>query len=97
MKTTQKTSYLKMQLNHKNSCKNYSYGMYVLLGMTVLSGLFIGCLFWLGIKNGFVLDTVITIHELVINLLYFFIGIHIFTATYHRFKKMEYGHQWCLF
>ena len=39
------------------------------------------------IKNTILIDVIIIIHELVINLLYFLIGIHIFAATYHRLKK----------
>ncbi len=62
-------------------------GMYVFLGGTVLSGLLIGFLFRLGVKNSFLIDFTVTIHELVINLLYLFIVIHIIAATYHRLKK----------
>ena len=39
------------------------------------------------IKDGFLIDIIVTIHELIINLLYFFIGIHIVAATYHRLKR----------
>mgnify|MGYP001226461652 CR=1 FL=1 len=88
MKTTQKSSIpedtTKLQ---KISAKVIHNGMYVLMGLTVLSGLLIGCLYWLGIKSGHLIDSVIFIHELVINLLYLFIGIHIFAATYHRLKR----------
>ncbi len=34
-----------------------------------------------------IIDFVIIIHELNINLLYWFIGIHILAATYHRSKR----------
>ena len=61
--------------------------MYLLLGGTVLSGLLIGFLFWLGIKNSFLIDFLVNIHELIINLLYLFIAIHIIAATYHRLKR----------
>ena len=33
------------------------------------------------------IDIVIFFHELNINLLYLFIGIHIVAATYHRLKR----------
>ena len=88
MKITQKTSIPedtpKIQ---KLAAKIVHNGMYLLLGATVLSGLFIGCVFWLGIKNGYILNILIAIHELVINLLYLLIGIHIIAATYHRLKR----------
>ena len=61
--------------------------MYILLAGTVLSGLLIGILFWSGIKTGLLIDCVIYLHELIINILYFFIGIHVFAAVYHRLKS----------
>ena len=88
MKTTQKTSLPENTPKaQKIAAKIIHNGMYILLAGIVLSGLLIGCLYWLGIKSGLLIDSVIFIHELVINLLYFFIGIHIFAATYHRLKR----------
>ncbi len=88
MKKTQKTSIPddtpKLQ---KIASKFVHNGMYILLAGTVLSGLLIGLLFWLGIKEGYFLDFIVNVHELIINLLYWFIGIHIIAAIYHRLKK----------
>ena len=88
MKTTQKSSIpentSKLQ---KITAKIIHNGMYLLMGGTVLSGLLIGFLYWLNFKNGFLIELIIDIHELVINLLYWFIGIHVFAAIYHRLKK----------
>ena len=88
MKTTQKTSLPedtpKVQ---KMSAKIVHNGMYALLAGTVLSGLLIGFLFWIEIKAGILIDIIIIFHELNINLLYWFIGIHIIAATYHRLKR----------
>ena len=88
MKITHKTSLPqnapKLQ---KISAKIVHNGMYVLLASTVLSGLCIGFLFWIDFKDGLLINFFINIHELIINLLYFFIGIHILAATYHRLKK----------
>ena len=88
MKTTQKSSLPedtpKLQ---KKAAKFVHNGMYFLLVATVLSGLFIGLFFWLEIKNNILIVFTITIHELIINLLYILIGIHIVAATYHRLKK----------
>jgi len=88
MKRTQKTSIPdetpKIQ---KVAAKIIHNGMYILLFGTVLSGLLIGFLYWLGNKDGLLIIIIISFHEFVINLLYLFIGIHIFAATYHRLKK----------
>tara|TARA_B100001057_G_scaffold324624_1_gene324825 strand:- start:552 stop:782 length:231 start_codon:yes stop_codon:yes gene_type:complete len=62
-------------------------GMYILLAGIAISGLIIGFLFWLGFKNNFLIEISISIHEFIVNLLYWFIGIHILTETYHRLKK----------
>tara|TARA_B100001057_G_C22390818_1_gene772203 strand:- start:219 stop:530 length:312 start_codon:yes stop_codon:yes gene_type:complete len=88
MKKTQKTFLPEdTPKAQKIAAKIVHNGMYVFLGGTVLSGLLIGFLFWLGVKNSFLIDFTVTIHELVINLLYLFIVIHIIAATYHRLKK----------
>ncbi len=88
MKKTQKTSLPpespKMQ---KLAAKIIHNGMYSLLTGTVLSGLLIGLLFWWGFKDSLLINMVISIHEIIINLLYIFIGIHIVAACYHRLKK----------
>ena len=59
----------------------------IMLSATVLSGLLIGLLFWLNLKNTPIIDIVVSIHEIVINLLYFSIVIHIIAAIYHRLKR----------
>ena len=88
MKKTQKSSLPEdTPKAQKLAAKIVHNGMYVLLGGTVLSGLLIGLLFWLGIKNGILIYIAITIHELIINLLYLFIGIHIIASIYHRLKR----------
>lgn len=88
MKKTQKTSLPKDTTKMQRLvAKLVHNGMYLFLGGTVLSGLLIGFLFWLGFKEGFLIDTIVSIHELIINLLYWFIGIHIFAAIYHRLKR----------
>jgi len=88
MKATQKTSLPtdtpKVQ---KFASKIIQNGMYVLMSGTVVSGLLIGFLFWLDIKSGILIEITIATHEFIINLLYWFIGIHILAASYHRLKK----------
>ena len=88
MKTTQKSSLPKdTPKAQKLAAKIVHNSMYALLIGTVLSGLLIGFLFWIEIKDGIIIDFIIIIHELNINLLYWFIGVHIFAATYHRLKR----------
>ena len=88
MKSTQKTSIpSEAPRLQKIAAKIIHNGMYVLLVGTALSGLFIGLIFWLGYNSGFVIQLTVTIHELIINLLYCFIAIHIIAAIYHRLKK----------
>ena len=88
MKATQKTSIPddtpKVQ---KIAARIVHNGMYVLLAGTVISGLLIGLVFWLEIKNNFFINSIIVLHELIINILYWFIGIHVLAATYHRLKR----------
>ena len=88
MKKTQNTSLPpetpKIQ---KIIAKSVHNGMYFLLAGTVLSGLLIGVLYWLGFKGGFLLELTVSIHELIINVLYGFIAVHVVAATYHRLKS----------
>ncbi len=88
MKKTQKTSLPEdVPKAQKIVAKIVHNGMYVLLFSTVLSGLLIGFLFWLDITNGILIEIFVSVHEVVINLLYIFIGIHVIAAIYHRLKK----------
>ena len=88
MKKTQKTSLpedtSKVQ---KVVARGVHLAMYSCLAGTALSGLLIGFLFWLGFKQGIIIDLVTAVHTFVINLLYWLIAIHIIAAIYHRFKK----------
>ena len=88
MKTTQKTSLPEDSTKaQKLAAKIVHNGMYALLTGTVLSGLLIGFLFWIELRDGILINTVIFFHELNITLLYWLIGIHILAATYHRLKR----------
>jgi len=71
----------------KMAAKFVHNGMYILLAATVFSGLLIGLIFSLNLKNTLVINITIRIHEIVINLLYFLILIHVIAAIYHRLKK----------
>ena len=88
MKKTQKSSLpedtSKVQ---KIIAKIVHNGMYLLLAGTAISGLLIGLLYWLGNKEGIIIDTIIYMHEILINFLYYFIAIHVAASLYHRFKR----------
>ena len=62
-------------------------GMYITLAATALTGLLIGLFFWLGFKEGFLIDFITAIHSFVVNALYWLIGIHVIASIYHRLKK----------
>ena len=88
MKRTQKSSIPEETSKvQKIIAKIVHNGMYILMIGTVLSGILIGYLFWVGFQNGFFINLIISIHEFIINLLYWFIGIYIFAAIFHRFKR----------
>ena len=88
MQKTQKTSLPpdtpKVQ---KIAAKVVHFGMYALLGIIATSGLLIGYLYSLETVEGIIINLTIRIHEIAVNLLYIFIGVHILAALFHRFKK----------
>lgn len=71
----------------KIAAKIVHNGMYLLLAGTAISGLIIGILYWVGIKDGIYINITIIIHEFIVNSLYWLIGAHIIAASYHRLKK----------
>tara|TARA_B100000989_G_C19529174_1_gene468659 strand:- start:979 stop:1473 length:495 start_codon:yes stop_codon:yes gene_type:complete len=88
MKRTQTSSLPPDTSNsQKIAAKIVHLSMYILLASTALSGLLIGFLYHLKIQDGILINTVIWLHEMIINLLYIFIIIHILAASYHRLKK----------
>ena len=88
MKKTQKSSLPYETPNEqKIAAKIVHNGMYLLLAGTAMSGLIIGILYWVGIKDGIYINITIIIHEFIVNSLYWLIGLHIIAASYHRLKK----------
>ena len=71
----------------KIAAKIVHNGMYLLLAGTAMSGLIIGILYWVGIKDGIYINITIIIQELIVNSLYWFIGLHVIAACYHHLKK----------
>ena len=73
--------------SQKLAAKIVHFGMYICLATIPFSGLIIALLFWLGLKDGVLINIVIGAHEFSASLLYWLIGIHFLASIYHRFKK----------
>ena len=88
MKKTQQSSLPEQTPEpQKLAAKIVHNGMYICLAAIPLSGLMIGLLFWLDLKDGILINIVIEAHEFAVSIIYWLIGIHIVAATYHRLKK----------
>lgn len=88
MKKTQKTSLPEDTPRvQKFAAKTVHYGMYFTLAAIPLSGVLIGLLFSIGLKTGFIIDSIVTVHESAIDLIYVLIAIHISAAVFHRFRR----------
>ena len=88
MKTTQKSSLPDSTPKSQILvAKIVHFGMYLCRALIPLTGLLIGLLFWLGSKDGFLIDIAIGFHELIVSVIYWLIGIHILAALYHRLKR----------
>ena len=85
---TQKTSLpAKTPRSQKFVAKLVHYCMYICLASICISGLMIGLFFWLGLKNGILIEFIIMLHENSISIIYWLIAIHIIAAIYHRVKN----------
>ena len=88
MKRTQKSSLPhSTPLVQKALAKAVHYGMYIGMISIALSGLVIGCLYWLGLKSGIIIETIIGWHEVSVSTVYWLVGLHLIGAIYHRFKN----------
>ena len=88
MKRTQKSSLPPdTPMVQKALAKAVHYGMYIGMISIALSGLVIGCLYWLGLKSGIILETIIGWHEVSVSSVYWLVGLHLIGAIYHRFKN----------
>ena len=88
MKKTQQSSLPEQTPeSQKLAAKIVHTGMYICLAAIPLSGLIIGLLFWLDLKDGILINIVIEAHEFAVSIIYWLIGIHILAAIYHRLKK----------
>ena len=88
MKKTQQSSLPEQTPEpQKLAAKIVHTGMYICLAAIPLSGLMIGLLFLLELKDGMLINIVIEAHEFAVSIIYWLIGIHILAAIYHRLKK----------
>ena len=88
MKRTQKSSLPPdTPMVQRALAKAVHYGMYVGMISIALSGLVIGCLYWLGLKSGIIIETIIGWHEVSVSTVYWLVGLHLIGAIYHRFKN----------
>ena len=69
------------------AAKAVHLGMYASLAAIACSGLAIGLLFWLGMKEGLLIEMVISVHEFSVALIYWLIAVHVGAAIFHRFKN----------
>ena len=67
--------------------KAVHYGMYIGMISIAFSGLVIGSLYWLGLKSGIIIETIIGWHEVSVSIVYCLVGLHLIGAIYHRFKN----------
>ena len=62
-------------------------GMYVSLATIAVSGILIGGIYWIGMKDGLLIDGIIAVHELAVTASYWLIGLHVAAAVFHRLKQ----------
>ena len=67
--------------------KAVHYGMYIGMISIAFSGLVIGTLYWLGLKSGIIIETLIGWHEASVSIVYWLVGLHLIGAIYHWFKN----------
>ena len=88
MTKTQKTSLpTETPKFQKMAAKIVHMLMYINLAGIALSGLLIGYLYWLGYKDGLIINFVIWTHESFVSIIYWLISIHVLAAIYHRLQN----------
>ena len=88
MTRTQKTSLPENTSKaQKLAAKIVHFSMYLCLFVIVLSGLMIGFLYWFGIKDGYIIEFSIFMHESFFSIVYWLISLHVIASIYHRLKQ----------
>ena len=70
----------------KLAAKLVHLGMYASLAAIAISGILIGGIYWMGMKDGLLIEAIVAVHELAVTTSYLLIGLHISAAVFHRFK-----------
>ena len=70
----------------KLAAKVVHLGMYASLAAIAISGILIGGIYWMGMKDGLLIEAIVAVHELAVTTSYSLIGLHISAAVFHRFK-----------
>lgn len=68
----------------KRAARAGHLAIYASLAMIALSGMMIGTLYWVGIKDGLLMAAVAEFHGASVMASYFAIGLHIAAAIFHR-------------
>jgi len=71
----------------KIAAKIVHLGVYTSMASIAITGLIIGGLYYAGLKQGIIMEGIIELHQFSVIVSYWFIGVHISAAIYHRFKK----------
>ena len=71
----------------KLAAKLVHLGMYASIAAIAISGILVGVFYWIGVKDGLLVQGVVAVHESAVTLSYWLIGIHVAAAVYHRFKS----------
>ena len=71
----------------KLAAKLVHLGMYASLATIAVSGILIGGIYWMGMKDGLLIEGIIAVHELAVTASYWLIGLHVAAAIFHRFKN----------
>lgn len=71
----------------KIAARTVHLGLYASLAGIALSGLLIGGLYWLGLRDGILIEAVVELHGALVSLSYWLIGLHIAGALFHRLRR----------
>jgi len=61
--------------------------MYICLFLVPMTGIFVGLFFAMGLKDGFLIDAFVGLHEFSIQAIYWLIGTLISSTNFHRMLK----------
>jgi len=77
----------KTHIIQKVAAKIVHLGIYTSMASIAITGLIIGGLYYAGLNQGIIMEGIVEIHVFSVTASYWFIGVHVSAAIYHRFKK----------